>query len=62
MHYENMPKNTIIYKKGTTVNDRLIIVIQGELSVEVGETELLTTKAWGANLLIMGNDCYSEMY
>lgn len=61
MQLEVMPRNTILFQKGAEA--RLLVVVQGELSIcSAEEVELLTAKHFGANLLILGSDCYAEMY
>ncbi|CAD8101851.1 unnamed protein product [Paramecium sonneborni] len=61
MRFEQFQKNQVIFSKNQLDQNKLIIILSGDVVLNKGNQEMIHLKHFGSNLLIFGSECYSDI-
>ncbi|CAD8087991.1 unnamed protein product [Paramecium primaurelia] len=61
MRFEQFQKNQVIFSKNQLDQNKLIIILSGDVVLNKGNQEMIHLKHCGSNLLLFGSECYSDI-
>ncbi|CAD8099936.1 unnamed protein product [Paramecium primaurelia] len=61
MKFEQFQKNQVIFSKNQLDQNKLIIILSGDVVLNKGNQEMIHLKHFGSNLLLFGSECYSDI-